>query len=79
MWWHVNGMGTGLFPFMIVYPLFIGGMLALGLVWLARSTRGEATPPASTDTPRQILAERYARGEITDDEYRARLATLREG
>jgi putative membrane protein len=78
MMWHVNGMGGGLFPFMIVYPLFVIGMLALGLVWLARSSRAHPTPPAHTDTPQLILAERYARGELTDDEYRARLTVLRQ-
>ena len=29
-------------------------------------------------SPESVLGERYARGEITDDEYRARLAVLRE-
>ncbi|MFI0716705.1 SHOCT domain-containing protein [Streptomyces inhibens] len=28
-------------------------------------------------TPEQILAERYARGEIDEEEYQRRLATLR--
>lgn len=79
MMWHVNGMGFGQFPFMFIYPLLIIALLVLGVVWLVRSLRSDATPPAADDTPRRILAERYARGELTDDEYRARLTTLRHG
>jgi putative membrane protein len=29
-------------------------------------------------SPRSVLGERYARGEIDEDEYRTRLAVLRE-
>ncbi|MFI2303885.1 SHOCT domain-containing protein [Actinacidiphila glaucinigra] len=43
--------------------------------------QGPATPtpmqgPAAP-TPTQILADRFARGEIDEEEYRRRLATLR--
>jgi len=30
-------------------------------------------------SPERLLAERYARGEIDDDEFRRRLDTLRNG
>ena len=33
--------------------------------------------PASPGTPEQLLAERFARGEIDEEEYRHRLAVLR--
>jgi uncharacterized membrane protein len=37
-------------------------------------------PPATTPTatPEQVLAARFARGEIDETEYRARLAVLRD-
>ncbi|GAB3129454.1 SHOCT domain-containing protein [Glaciibacter psychrotolerans] len=35
--------------------------------------------PHGTSTPRQILDERYARGEMTTEEYRERLTALNEG
>ncbi|MEU6537714.1 SHOCT domain-containing protein [Streptomyces sp. NPDC047000] len=36
-------------------------------------------PPYGTaPTPEQLLAERFARGEIDEDEYRRRLAVLRD-
>ena len=75
MMWHVNGMTGWQFPFMIVYPLLFTGLLALGVIWLVRALGPQ---PNRMDDSRRILAERYARGELTDDEYRARLTTLRQ-
>ncbi|SHL45562.1 MULTISPECIES: SHOCT domain-containing protein [Streptomyces] len=37
----------------------------------------EGPPPGASPTAEQILAERYARGEIEDEEYQRRLAVLR--
>lgn len=52
-------------------------LAALGLiVWLVvRSARS----PSPTDTTRakELLAERYARGELSTDEYRERIDQLR--
>jgi putative membrane protein len=61
-------------------------MMLTGLFWLAvigvvvwlivRATRAPeshaATPGSHTASAQQILAERYARGEITTEEYRER-------
>ncbi len=51
------------------------------IVWLFRSTDGSARPtqPSSqnpSDRPREILAERYANGELTTEEYRERVGQL---
>jgi putative membrane protein len=35
--------------------------------------------PATATTAEVILAERFARGEMTDDEYYQRLSVLKEG
>jgi len=45
-----------------------------------RHDRGVASPPAPPPPPptaEQVLADRFARGEIDADEYRQRLDTLR--
>lgn len=41
---------------------------------------GRSGPPPERGKSRaeQLLGERYARGEIDDDEYRSRMSTLRE-
>jgi putative membrane protein len=62
--------------------LILVGVVAVvvGLMWAARGGRGggesggAAGPPVST--ARQILDERFARGEIDEEEYRARRRML---
>lgn len=64
--WH-NGHCWVVFPIL----LLILAAIAAGLFW--RRGRG---PGDGGDTPRRILAERFARGEISGEEYRERLAQL---
>ncbi|MFC0487660.1 SHOCT domain-containing protein [Sinomonas atrocyanea] len=63
----------------IVMLLFWGGVAAV-VVLLVRGSRGGAghyPPGAPHDDPERILAQRFARGEIDETEYRARLDALR--
>jgi putative membrane protein len=60
------------------------GMVAFwgGLIWLVwylvtHSTTRESSA-RSTNSPEQILDERFARGEIDAEEYRTRLEALRD-
>ncbi|ARZ66716.1 hypothetical protein SMD11_1052 [Streptomyces albireticuli] len=63
------------------------GLIITVAVLLFRSLARPAVPPGGEHTswhkgpapgsPEQILAERYARGEIDEEEYQRRLATLR--
>ena len=60
-------------PWVLVFPLFWLAVVA-GFVFLFRRRRG-------TDHIRSgqaVLAERYARGEISEEEYRTRAAVLKE-
>ena len=67
------------------WVLVIAG-LVLGVRWLIRADRNSrlpGPPPASgaapglrPDDPLEILRQRYARGEIDDDEYERRRKTL---
>lgn len=63
--WH-DGHWWIVFP--ILWLLLIIAAIALALLW--RRSRGG-------DSPKRILGERFARGEISADEYRDRLAQLR--
>jgi putative membrane protein len=51
------------------------------VVWVVRTVAGGHGPSQSTSDPRhrarEILAERYARGEVTSEEYRERVEHLR--
>jgi putative membrane protein len=66
MGWYDYGWGYGLG--MIAMLLFWGGLIGLGVWAVARLTRGE-TPPATPESPRQILDRRYAGGEIDKEQY----------
>ena len=64
-WWGWLAMTAGMLVF---WGLLIWGVVAL--------VRGSAPTPPAPD-PEQTLAERFARGEIDEPEYRHRLDTLR--
>lgn len=50
-------------------------LVVAGIVWLVRSvSHGEQTNP---DSARRILDERFARGELSAEEYNQRRDTLR--
>jgi putative membrane protein len=57
-------------------PLLWFTFFVLFFVFVVRRRRGWWDGRQSGES---VLAERYARGEITDDEYRARLRVLRDG
>ena len=80
-----NGWGMGWMWF--IWPLIILGIVLL-IVFVVRASTtrtpgqgGEAAPPPGGERGRRhaqdILDERYARGEITDEEYQERLRHLR--
>lgn len=52
-------------------------LVILAVAWLV-TTRPEQHPSVPTDRAREILADRYAQGEIDLEEYRERLGTPRE-
>jgi len=59
----------------------VGGVVVVGIVVLVvvliRNSMAPTRPAATvSSTPRQILDERYARGELTTEEYRERIETL---
>jgi putative membrane protein len=62
-------------PMLVFWGLVIWGIVAL--VRVAGQTSSQTRFDPNHD-PEQVLADRFARGEIDADEYRARLATLRE-
>ena len=70
-WWGYAGMGIGMVLF---WALLIGGIVLL----VRLSVSGSSEPPQPPASAEQILASRYASGDITETEYRDRLAILRK-
>ena len=62
--------------------LVIVGPIAGGVVWLVRSTSGAARPregtPPTSSSAREILDQRYARGELSREDYLAIWRDLEE-
>jgi putative membrane protein len=78
MYWG-NGMGGWGMVLMSVSGLLFWGLIIAGVVWLVRSTdRGNqpAMTAGQAPTPQQVLADRFARGDIDEDEYTRRLQVL---
>ncbi|RTL61624.1 MAG: SHOCT domain-containing protein [Pseudonocardiaceae bacterium] len=73
----MNSVGTGLYW---LWPLLVVmGVMSLGYV-IIRTWRGARTQdrPQGRDTARRPLDERFARGEIDEQEYHRRRSALED-
>lgn len=70
MWWDWNTWWAGMLVMMLFMVVFWGGIVAL-IVWLiVRLTRRESAQGSTErQTPLDIACERYAKGEITKEEF----------
>jgi putative membrane protein len=78
--WDGNGWGFGAWVAMAVLMLiFWGGVVTVVVLLVRRSHPGEgpATPRPTHQEAERILNERFARGEIDEQEFTARRAALR--
>lgn len=73
-WWGYVGMGIGMVLF---WALIVVGIIAL-IRFVTDSPQSEQALPSVAASPEEVLAARFARGEIKETEYRDRLAVLRE-
>ncbi len=78
MYWNDHMAPWGWFA-MSFTTLLVWGLIAAAAVLLVRNLRGDRATPgtAATTEAEALLAGRYARGEIDDEEYARRLAVLR--
>jgi putative membrane protein len=61
---------------MIIWMAIIVGLVVLVLRWIGGP--GDSIGSGSTSSARKILEERFARGEIDEDEFRKRKQALEE-
>ena len=69
---HMRGWGWGMAGLGILTTLAVIGLIVWLIVFLARSTgpSSSSTPPETrASNARELLNERYARGEITREQY----------
>lgn len=69
-------------PEVLLLILFLGGLVAV-VTWLVvrifPKVRGDERPEAPRDSAEEILRERFARGEITAEEFQRSIEILRGG
>jgi putative membrane protein len=82
MYGYGSGIGGWGYALMAISMVLFWGAVIYGIVALVRYARRDgpqgrepAAPPAPE--PERLLAERFARGEIDEDEYYQRLTSLR--
>jgi putative membrane protein len=85
MFWydHHGGGGWAWLAMSVSMFLFLALIIVVAVLIVRALSRsgpvhGEHPGPRGGPAPEQILAERYARGEIDEEEYRRRLAVLRD-
>ncbi len=78
MFWYDHNMGWWGYAGMAIGMTLFWALLIVGIVVLIRFSVGDRQPSSSrpTPSPEQVLADRFARGEISETEYRDRLAVL---
>lgn len=86
MWWYGNngGNGGGMnawgYTLMTVSMVLFWGLVVFAVMAFVRHRgREDRSAVAVPRTPEQILGERFARGDIDEQEYQGRLDTLRGG
>ena len=79
MFWNDSGWGVGAWLGMsLMMIVFWGGLIAL-TVWLVRSFRTDDETHLSqsaTSHADELLAERFANGDIDEEEFQRRLGVL---
>ncbi len=81
MGWYGWGHDTSWAGWLAMWLMMLAfwGLLVAGALWLVRTTRADRGGAANIASPdaRQILDERLARGELTEEEYVRRRDLLR--
>jgi putative membrane protein len=77
MYWH--GFGMGMLPFVLMAFFWIA-IVVVAVVLIVRMLGGSGGKPpgARSDTAEELLKQRYARGEITREQYETILSDLRK-
>ncbi|MDD7969375.1 SHOCT domain-containing protein [Actinomycetospora lemnae] len=76
MWWYgpgMNGWGYGL---MTISMVLFWALIIFGIVALIRYIGRAGQVSTDRPTPRRLLDERFARGEIDEEEYRRRVDVI---
>jgi putative membrane protein len=78
MMWPGWGMGGWSMAIWVFFGVVLTALVVVAVLALLRLAKGSGLPgqPATPSSPEQLLAQRYARGEIDEDEYTQRRQVL---
>jgi putative membrane protein len=79
--WYNQGMGGGWWVLMMIGMVVFWAIFVIGIVYLVRHhvpRMGDAHSTSSTTSAMGILKERFAQGELTEEEYTRRRKLLEE-
>lgn len=74
MWWY-DGWSWGAMLVMMLLMVLFWALLIGGIVWAIRSS---GTRPTGGRDAREVVRDRFARGEIDEEQYRRTLNALDE-
>lgn len=76
--WGNQGWGAGAWIIMAFGMLVFWTVLVLAILMIVRHWRAGEHSAGPASSPQDILKERLARGEITEEEFRNRISLLKE-
>ena len=79
MWWYGPGMTSWGYGLMTASMVLFWTLVIFAVVLVVRYVGRGNQERAPRPTPEEFLAERFARGEIDEDEYEHRLDVLTGG
>jgi putative membrane protein len=77
MWWHHDWSGWNWF-FMVLSMAVFWALVIAVIVWAVHAARGSSDALPRHRSARDTLDDRFARGEITEEEYRRSRDALSE-
>jgi putative membrane protein len=70
--------GMGLFGLGWLFMILFWALVIMGIIYLVKMLAGGAGPCAPKETAEDILRKRFARGELTREEFEKALQVLRK-
>jgi putative membrane protein len=69
MWWHLGSLGWGMMALGIICMLVFWGAIIALIIWGVRRLSRHEINKMNTAAPLDIVKERYAKGEITKEQF----------